>query len=178
MRPAGIQLPAIRSHSHEPDAPATVGAPTPQLTRGNARWRVLILRIFDLAVKGGPEMSPADRSVGSRHRRGLARQPHGARRGSHDPATPTCARRWSLDPATPTCARRGSLDPAGLLDRQVSRAHPRPRFQRCSCLLSLLQTKETYRSSIWAGSGDPRPAHARPAPSACETCAQRVPVIG
>jgi hypothetical protein len=55
-------------------------------------------------------------------------------------------------------ARRGSPDPAGLPDRQVSRAHRRPRFQRCSCLLSLLQTKETDRSSIWAGSGDPRPA--------------------
>jgi hypothetical protein len=58
----------------------------------------------------------------------------------------------------PRGARRGSPDPAGLPDRQVSRARRRPRFQRCSCLLSLLQTKETYRSSIWAGSGDPRPA--------------------
>jgi hypothetical protein len=70
-------------------------------------------------------------------------------------------------------ARRGSPDPAGLPDRQVSRAHRRPRFQRCSCLLSLVLTKDTYRSSIWAGSGDPRPARdcawggvRRPAPSA------------
>jgi hypothetical protein len=31
-------------------------------------------------------------------------------------------------------------------------------YKRCSCLLSLLQTKETYRASIWATSGDPRPA--------------------
>jgi hypothetical protein len=75
-------------------------------------------------------------------------------------------------PTPPTGARRGSPDPAGLPDRQVSRAHRRPRFQRCSCSLSLLQTKETYRSSIWAGSGDPRPARVRasggvrrPAPS-------------
>jgi hypothetical protein len=53
-----------------------------------------------------------------------------------------------------TRARRVSPDPAGLPDRQVSRAHHRPRFQRCSCLLSLLQPKETFRSSVWAGSGD------------------------
>jgi hypothetical protein len=71
-----------------------------------------------------------------------------------------------------TRARRVSPDPAGLPDRQVSRAHHRPRFQRCSCLLSLLQPKETFRSSVWAGSGDPRPARVsfgrvrRPAPSA------------
>jgi hypothetical protein len=58
-------------------------------------------------------------------------------------------------------AGRGSPDPDPLPDRQVSRIHRRPRFKRCSCLLSLLQTKETYRSSIWAGSGDPRPARAR-----------------
>jgi hypothetical protein len=64
----------------------------------------------------------------SRHRLGVTRRPRGA--------------------------GRGSPDPAGLPDRQVSRAHRRPRFQRCSCLLSLLQTKETYRSGIWAGSGD------------------------
>ena len=51
-------------------------------------------------------------------------------------------------------AGRGSPDPDPLPDRQVSRAHLRPRFQRCSCLLSLIPTKETYRSSIWAGSGD------------------------
>ena len=43
----------------------------------------------------------------------------------------------------PRGARRGSPDPAGLPDRQVSCVHRRPRFQRCSCLLSLLQTKET-----------------------------------
>jgi hypothetical protein len=74
-------------------------------------------------------------------------------RGSPDPA--------GLVTRRPRGARRGSPDPAGLPDRQVSRAHRRPRFQRCSCLLSLLQTKETYRSSIWAGSGDPRPARVR-----------------
>jgi hypothetical protein len=48
----------------------------------------------------------------------------------------------------PRGARRGSPDPAGLPDRQVSRAHRGPRFQRCSRLRSLLQTKETYRSRI------------------------------
>jgi hypothetical protein len=55
-------------------------------------------------------------------------------------------------------AGRGSRDPAELPDRQVSRAHRRPRFRRCSCLQSLLQNKETYRSGIWAGSGDPAPS--------------------
>ena len=55
-------------------------------------------------------------------------------------------------------AGRGSPDPAVLPDRQVSPAYCRPRFRRCSCLQSLLPRKETYRSSIWAGSGDPRPA--------------------
>jgi hypothetical protein len=78
------------------------------------------------------KISPGNRSVGSRHRRGVTRRPRGA--------------------------RRGSPDPADLPDRQVSCAHRRPRFQRCSYLLSLRQTKETYRSSIWAGSGDARPA--------------------
>ena len=52
------------------------------------------------------------------------------------------------------CSRQWSPDPAGLPDRLVSRAHRKPRLQRFSCLLTLLQTKETYRSSIWAGSGD------------------------
>jgi hypothetical protein len=33
----------------------------------------------------------------------------------------------------PLGARRGSPDPADLPDRQVSRAHRRPRFRRCSC---------------------------------------------
>jgi hypothetical protein len=61
----------------------------------------------------------------------------------------------------PRGARCGSPDPADWPDRQVSLAHRRPRFQRCSCLLSLLQTKETYRSSIWAGPGHPRPAQIR-----------------
>ena len=111
-----------------------------------------------------------------------------------DPAgLPDRARRGSLDPAgLPDRARRGSLDPAGLHDRQVSRTHRWPSFQRCSCLLSLLQIKETFRSSIWAGSGDPRPARVRawggvrrPAPSAGsylgrgqETRAQREFVLG
>jgi hypothetical protein len=36
----------------------------------------------------------------------------------------------------PRGARRGSPDPAGLPDRQVSCVHRRPRFQRCSYLLS------------------------------------------
>jgi hypothetical protein len=35
---------------------------------------------------GRPQMSPGDRSVGSRHRRGATRQPPGAGRGSRDPA--------------------------------------------------------------------------------------------
>jgi hypothetical protein len=106
--------------------------------RGHAvppRWRILVLRSFASASKG-PNISAqgiAQGGVGIAV--GVTRRPRGA--------------------------RRGSPDPAGLPDRQVSRAHRRPRFQRCSCLLSLLQTKETYRSSIWAGSGDPRPERVR-----------------
>ena len=99
------------------------------------RWRILVLRSFASASKG-PNISAqgiAQGGVGIAV--GVTRRPRGA--------------------------RRGSPDPAGLPDRQVSRAHRRPSFQRCSCLLSLRQTKETYRSSIWAGSGDPRPARVR-----------------
>jgi hypothetical protein len=57
---------------------------------------------------GRPQMSPGDRSVGSRHRRGATRQPPGAGRGSPDPAL--------------SGAGRGSPDPAPLPDRQVSGA--------------------------------------------------------
>jgi hypothetical protein len=126
-----------------------------------------MLHTFDFAVKGPANKSAQGMALGGVGIAvGLTRRPRGA--------------------------RRGSPDPADLPDRQVSRAHRRPRFQRCSCLLSLLQTKETYRSSIWAGSGDPRPARVRaqggvrrPAPSAGsysgtgqETRAQRGRVPG
>jgi hypothetical protein len=108
---------------------------------------------------------------------GVARRPPGARRVSPDPAVLPARRagRVSPDPAVLPARRagrvfpdpavlparragRGSPDPAVLPARQVSPAYCRPRFQRCSCLQSLLPRKETYRSSIWAGSGDPRPA--------------------
>jgi hypothetical protein len=64
-------------------------------------------------------------------------------------------------------ARCGSPDPAGLPDRQVSLAHRRPRFQRCSCLQSLRQNegdlsvkhlggvrRPAPSAGSWAGSGD------------------------
>jgi hypothetical protein len=63
---------------------------------------------------GRPQMSPGDRSVGNRHRRGATRQPPGAGRGS------LSAGRGSPDPAL--SAGRGSPDPAPLPDRQVSGA--------------------------------------------------------
>src|SRR5580693_5996787 len=111
-----------------------------------------MLRTFDLAVKGAANKSAQGIALGGV---GIAvrvtRRPRGAGHGSSEPGVTRRTRG----------ARRGSPDPAGLPDRQVSRAHRRPRFQRCSCLLSLLQNKETYRSGIWAGSGDHCGEHLR-----------------
>jgi hypothetical protein len=118
---------------------------------------------FDVAnfrscrARDGHQISPGNRSGGGRHRR----------RGHA--ATAWRSARVALGAVRAGRAGRGSRwarwarvsDPDPLPDRQVSRAHLTPRFQRCSCLLSLIQTKETYRSSIWAGSGDPRPARVR-----------------
>jgi hypothetical protein len=119
---------------------------------------------------GGQQISSGNRSGGVGIAEGVTRRTRGARRGSR--WARVSARDLGVTRRTHG-ARRGSPDPAGLPDRQVSRAHRRPQFQRCSSLLSLPQTQETYRSSIWAGSGDPRPARVRawggvrrPAPSA------------
>jgi hypothetical protein len=101
----------VASTAQHQNAPARGGEPVPRVTRGDPRWRVLILRTFDFAVKEAANKSAqgiALRGVGIAV--GVTRRPRGARRGSHDPA--------------------------GLPDRQVSRAHRSPRFRRCSCLLS------------------------------------------
>jgi hypothetical protein len=57
----------------------------PRVTRGDPRWRVLILRTFDFAVKEAANKSApgiALRGVGIAA--GVTRRPRGARRGSHD----------------------------------------------------------------------------------------------
>jgi hypothetical protein len=120
---------------------------------GRPPWRTCALR-------GGP--GKAENSLEGQLRRSLARfgaahfsilPERGAGTNEVRGSLWGCRHRVGMT-RRPRGARRGSPDPAGSPDRQVSRAHRRPRFQRCSCLRSLLQTKETYRSSIWAGSGD------------------------
>ena len=107
---------------------------TPRRSRDNPRWHVLMLRTFDFAVKGAANKSAQGIAQGGL---GIA---VGARGDRVALARVSRPRRLTRPPGLP--------------------AHRRPRYQSCSCLLSLLQTKETYRSSIWAGSGDPRPARA------------------
>jgi hypothetical protein len=110
-----------------------------------------MLRTFDFAVKGAANKSAQGIALGGVGIAvGVARRPRGARRGSRGD-------RAALGAGHAATARRSARvsRPRRLLPhRQVSRDHCSPRFQRCSCLLSLLQTKETYRSSISAGSGD------------------------
>jgi hypothetical protein len=154
----------VRRRSRSPGC-SVCRAPTWRSLRGDPRWRVLMLRTFDLAVKGAANKSAQGIALGGV---GIAvrvtRRPRGAGRGSSDPGVTRRTRG----------ARRGSPDPAGLPDRQVSRAHRRPRFQRSSCLLSLRQNegdlsvkhlggvrRPAPSAGSWAGSGDPRPARAR-----------------
>jgi hypothetical protein len=138
---------------------------------------------------GRPQMSPGDRSVGNRHRRGATRQPPGAGRGSPDPAL--SAGRGSPDPAPlPDRQVSGAVDiaaaqrgkrpalgaglptPPPLPDSQVSSAHRRPWYQRFSCLPRLLQARRPFGQAF--GRGHETRAQRvslggvmRPAPSAC-----------
>jgi hypothetical protein len=186
----------VRRRSRSPGC-SVCRAPTWRSLRGDPRWRVLMLRTFDLAVKGAANKSAQGIALGgvgiavrvTRRPRGagrvssdpgVTRRTRGAGRVSSDPGVTRRTRgagRVSSDPGVTRRARgarRGSPDPAGLPDRQVSRAHRRPRFQRCSCLLSLRQNegdlsvkhlggvrRPAPSAGSWAGSGDPRPARAR-----------------
>jgi hypothetical protein len=97
------------------------------------RLRVLMLRTFDFAVKGAANKSAQVIALGGVGIAvGVTRRTRGA--------------------------RRGSPDPAGLPDRQVSRAHRRPRFQRSSCLLSLRQNEGDLSVKHLGGVRRPAPS--------------------
>jgi hypothetical protein len=94
---------------------------------------VLMLRTFDFAVKGAANKSAQGIALGGVGIAvGVTRRTRGA--------------------------RRGSPDPAGLPDRQVSRAHRRPRFQRSSCLLSLRQNEGDLSVKHLGGVRRPAPS--------------------
>jgi hypothetical protein len=108
-----------------------------------------MLRTFDFAVKGAANKSAQGIALGGVGIAvGVTRRTRGARRGSPDLGVTRRTRG----------ARRGSPDPAGLPDRQVSRAHRRPRFQRSSCLLSLRQNEGDLSVKHLGGVRRPAPS--------------------
>ena len=92
-----------------------------------------MLRTFDFAVKGAANKSAQGIALGGVGIAvGVTRRSRGARRGSPDPDL--------------------------LPDRQVSRAHRRPRFQRSSCLLSLRQNEGDLSVKHLGGVRRPAPS--------------------